>query len=64
MHPWLPACAQNFDLMRPGSSLDMCALLGVMREKAAGGLLAAKPPRKQSAVKGVEDSMIHVPALT
>lgn len=47
--------------MRQGSYLDVCALLGTMREE--GGLLSKKPPKKQTAVRGVPDAQINVPAI-
>lgn len=49
--------------MPDGSLLDVCAVLGAMRDRDAGGLLSAKPRRKGSAVRGLDDLMINVPAL-
>eukprot|EP00967_Tisochrysis_lutea_P091413 scaffold131284_cov19-Tisochrysis_lutea.AAC.1 len=36
----------DFDLMRPDSSMDTCALLGFLKRKEVGGLLSQKPAKK------------------
>ncbi|KAL6753415.1 hypothetical protein V8C86DRAFT_2727747 [Haematococcus lacustris] len=58
-----PQGGLNFDLMRQGSMMDVCALLGTLRDKDAGGLLSSKPTRKTSAARGADDIMITVPAI-
>ncbi|GFH08683.1 uncharacterized protein HaLaN_03684 [Haematococcus lacustris] len=53
----------SMDAMIKGSMMDVCALLGTLRDKDAGGLLSSKPTRKTSAARGADDIMITVPAI-
>ncbi len=56
-------CVQNFDLMQQGSHMDMCAMLATLRDKELGAPLSAKPNKRHGAVKGIDDMIIHLPAM-